>query len=381
MVMLHGGGFVMGSSGESMNAPDFLLEHDIVYVSVNYRIGVLGFLSIADPSYDIPGNAGLKDQSMALRWVRENCTHFGGDAANITIMGISAGGASVHYHLISDHSKGLFDRAIVQSGSALSSWANRPQDSDLNERMARALGWSGDGGDAAMLQTIIGAAAKDLGQLAQTVLTELDRQHGANFTFVPTVEPYDNGTRFVDRDLRSMNRSAWGHSIPIMVGGTSGEGHMLHAEYRQKTQMFDDNGYFDNALPLELGLPAGGEERQRLGEALRRFYYGSERPSVQNIEPYMDLLSEKLFWNGIYAIVKARVAKANSAPTYLYHFDYSSESMTMLQMVMCGRHVEKMVHGEDMLYQFRFPGLNDALPADSVERQLRVLYVCRANGF
>lgn len=96
LVMIHDGGFAFGSSGEELQSPDFLLEHDILYISVNYRLGVLGFLSIADREFDIPGNAGLKDQSLALRWVSENCELFGGDANNTTIMGMSASAASVH---------------------------------------------------------------------------------------------------------------------------------------------------------------------------------------------------------------------------------------------------------------------------------------------
>lgn len=72
-----------------MYGPDFLLQKDVVVVSFNYRCGVLGFLSLDDPKLGVPGNAGLKDQVVALKWVRKNIKNFGGDPLNVTIFGES----------------------------------------------------------------------------------------------------------------------------------------------------------------------------------------------------------------------------------------------------------------------------------------------------
>lgn len=142
MVWLHGGSFRMGSASEHMHGPDFLLasRHNVVVVTVNYRLGALGFLSISDPSVRVPGNAGLKDQTLALRWVQANVAAFGGDAGNVTLFGNSAGGCAVHLHMLSDHSAGLFQRAIAQSGTALAQWADFPKN-DWTMRLAVALGW------------------------------------------------------------------------------------------------------------------------------------------------------------------------------------------------------------------------------------------------
>lgn len=112
----------MGSNDSKMYSPNFLLMEDIVLVTINYRVGILGFLKLKDTSLGVPGNAGLKDQVLALKWVQKNIRKFGGDPNNVTIFGESAGSASVNYLVISPASKGLFHKAIMHSGTVLNPW-------------------------------------------------------------------------------------------------------------------------------------------------------------------------------------------------------------------------------------------------------------------
>ena len=122
----------------------------MILVSFNYRIGAIGFLSLNDPSLGVPGNAGLKDQTFALKWVQRNIESFGGDKENVTIFGESAGGGSVHYHMISEHSKGLFKKAIPMSGVAFNYWA-LPPGRNYAHRLATRLGYEGSGDDGSIL--------------------------------------------------------------------------------------------------------------------------------------------------------------------------------------------------------------------------------------
>ncbi|HDZ57600.1 MAG TPA: hypothetical protein ENI17_04115 [Pseudomonas xinjiangensis] len=118
MLWIHGGAFVTGSGGASYE-PSRLVEQGVVVVTINYRLGALGFLphsSLADESGNY-GNYGLMDQQEALRWVQENISAFDGDPDNVTIFGESAGGHSVLSHVVSPSSEGLFHKAIVQSGA------------------------------------------------------------------------------------------------------------------------------------------------------------------------------------------------------------------------------------------------------------------------
>ncbi|XP_029833590.2 cholinesterase 1 [Ixodes scapularis] len=116
VVWIHGGAYALGSSYQSTHNGSLLAAmHDLVVVTINYRLGMFGFLDAGVP--DAPGNVGLLDQRLALQWVRENIHAFGGNPTRVTIFGESAGAYSVHAHIISPMSRGLFHRAFMMSGT------------------------------------------------------------------------------------------------------------------------------------------------------------------------------------------------------------------------------------------------------------------------
>jgi para-nitrobenzyl esterase len=122
MVWIHGGGFVIGSGSQPIyDGAPLARRGEIVVVTINYRLGPLGFLYLKDLCPDLPGaagNLGIRDQVLALEWVRDNIAAFGGDPQNVTIFGESAGGMSVGTLLGMPAARGLFARAIPQSGAA-----------------------------------------------------------------------------------------------------------------------------------------------------------------------------------------------------------------------------------------------------------------------
>ena len=123
-VWIHGGALVSGYSHEGMYDGARMAARGMIVVSINYRLGILGYLAhpglSAESSEGISGNYGLLDQIAALRWVQDNIGAFGGDAANVTIAGESAGGLSVMYLMASPQARGLFQRAIAQSAYMIS---------------------------------------------------------------------------------------------------------------------------------------------------------------------------------------------------------------------------------------------------------------------
>lgn len=133
MVYLHGGAFTFDNANVERVGPDYLVPLGVILVTINYRLGPFGkiyfrsktafflvqtgFLNLMIP--ECLGNFGLKDQNLALKWIRDNILAFGGDPDNVTLFGQSAGAAAVQYHMISPKSRNLFHRVILQSGSAL----------------------------------------------------------------------------------------------------------------------------------------------------------------------------------------------------------------------------------------------------------------------
>lgn len=120
MVWLHPGAFQVGDSATQV--PTDILDRGVVVVSLNYRIGALGWLAhpaltTESANRGTSGNFGFQDQQAALKWVQRNIRAFGGDPDNVTIFGESAGGVSVHAHMVAPSSRGLFDRGIIQSGA------------------------------------------------------------------------------------------------------------------------------------------------------------------------------------------------------------------------------------------------------------------------
>ena len=151
MVWFHGGFFTSGS-GAIYDGRRLAVTGDVIVVTVNFRLGPLGFLALPDLSAEHlgiqSGNYGLEDQQAALRWVRRNISAFGGDPGNVTIFGESSGSASVCLHLTSPTAAGLFDRAIGESGSCANPQWDKQTAENAGTAFANRLGCT----DAACLR-------------------------------------------------------------------------------------------------------------------------------------------------------------------------------------------------------------------------------------
>lgn len=143
MVWIHGGGFEMGSGSSPMYDGTHFAKSGVVLVTLNYRLGALGFLELGhlDPTLAGSGNVGLLDQIAALEWVRDNIANFGGDPANVTIFGQSAGAMSVSLLMAMPRAKGLFHKAIAESGAASAGRSPEIAVADAQDFMSVG-GWS-----------------------------------------------------------------------------------------------------------------------------------------------------------------------------------------------------------------------------------------------
>ncbi|MEL7298384.1 MAG: carboxylesterase/lipase family protein [Pseudomonadota bacterium] len=215
MVWIHGGGFAVGASSQTWyDGARLAREHDVVVVTINYRVGVLGFLRLCDVTDGrvvATGNEGLLDQIAALRWVQRNIAEFGGDADNVTIFGESAGGMSVASLMTMPDAKGLFHKAIIQSGRGHAAHpiddANRvgeaflallPDDARRNPASASA-------------KSLVDAAAMLHGRMM------FDKR----LTIMPT-RPVVDGTHLPELPITAM-RNGNGHEVPLLIGYNKNE--------------------------------------------------------------------------------------------------------------------------------------------------------------
>jgi para-nitrobenzyl esterase len=224
MVWIHGGGFAEGSSRLPIYDGAALAGHGVVVVTFNYRLGRFGFLAhpaLARGTRTVPiGNYGLMDQIFLLRWVQRNIGAFGGDPANVTVFGQSAGGMSVAYLLASPAAHGLFGKAIIESG------ANRPDTHSLAQArtiglaFARAVGISGEGP----------AAASALRKLSAKQVLEAPAQNPSDYLVdSPTID----GKILVEDIPEAFGR---GHqsNVPLLIGYNTNEGSLASGSNRAK---------------------------------------------------------------------------------------------------------------------------------------------------
>ncbi|KFB50590.1 AGAP006228-PA-like protein [Anopheles sinensis] len=352
MVYIYGGGFTEGTSGTELYGPDYLIEKDIVLVSFNYRVGALGFLCCQSPEAGVPGNAGLKDQRMALKWVQENIASFGGNPNSVTLFGHSAGGASVQYHTISEVSKNLFQRAIIMSGSTMCDWSLSPQRS-WPVKLAKKIGWQGaeeDGEDAA-LQFLRQASPEDIVDNQEKLFGPQEIQEGLLTPFAPTIEPYETEVCFIPKSPLEMSRTCWGNGIDVMIGGTSEEGLILLPKVKPRlADMLKDPRLFVGNVPFHLKLSL--EQRVAFGEQLKQLYYPHSEPAEDHLNGFILMATDRIFWHALHRTVLSRAKYTSEAKTFVYRVSVDSAFFNHYRIHMIDPNMRGTSHADELSYLF-----------------------------
>lgn len=353
MIYIHGGRFSTMSATPFYYGPDYLMDRNIILVTVNYRLGAFGFLSLNDEGLEIPGNAGMKDQVMALKWVQEEIENFGGDPRNVTLFGESAGACSVHLHLLCEQSRGLFKRALIMSGSAFGPWSVRPN-YDFAYRLAKALGYEGKVSDEKEIFNVISEADPvRIVQIQDSLLYEEEKFQGQLITFGPVIEPYVTDKTFIPEHPFKTWKNAWGNDIDVIIGGCSKEGLLFNPLVSPETM--SSLGNFSHVIAQNAHLDRYSQKCITKGLKLKNFYYGEETPSLENSDIYIDIQGDKNFWHGMWMAMQAYVsAKARTkSKTYLYRFDVAPTSNQTIRKIYQIPHQRGACHVEDVFYVFK----------------------------
>jgi len=294
MVFIHGGGFTLGSGSDSTYEGSVLAKtQGVIVVTMNYRLGALGLLR--HPAFAAEdaaaGNYAIADQRRALEWVRDNIKAFGGDAKNVTLFGESAGGISTCLHLISPPSRGLFHRAIMESGPCtLLPQSTAAAAEAQGKALADAVGCTGD--DNTIKSCL---RSKPAGDLFNGLPLRPGIILGAGVLWFPT----QDGVIVPDqpRNLFALGQSA---PVPLIVGSNGDEG------------------------TLFLALSNGGNTEAEARTALAGFFTPAQVDKVVVQYPLTPSPKQALTkgLSDLFTCDARRVARlhAKVAPTYLYNF-------------------------------------------------------------
>ncbi|KAJ8716249.1 hypothetical protein PYW08_013534 [Mythimna loreyi] len=316
MFFLHGGGFLFGNgTDDSAHGPDYLIHKKVVIVSINYRLGILGFLSL--DIKEAPGNMGLRDQVQALKWVQRNIKHFGGNPNNVTIFGISAGAASVEYLLLSPMAKGLFHRAIAQSGSSLLHWAHEHSNNIryLASKIPTVQG-VGIKDNYQLLQYLKKMSTKDLITESMVVLSAIRPKGGLYFGFVPTVEKPGDWEPFLSKTPYDLLLKGEFYKVPYITGFCSREGLLMISHCKPTLDKFMEEKVFTNYVPFDLDVA----EAKDIEFKLMKNYLDGDKLYPDLDAFAIDFFSDVDFIGGIY--VSATLIAKHNPQVYMYEFCY-----------------------------------------------------------
>ncbi|XP_020813846.1 esterase B1-like [Drosophila serrata] len=348
IVWIYGGGFQKGEASRDLYSPDYLMKKPVVFVTFNYRLGALGFLSFKDPELGIPGNAGLKDQVQALRWISQNIAHFNGDPNNITIAGGSAGASCVDLLMTSEQTRGLFHKAILQSGCALSEWVTNPE-SNWGLRLAQNMGYRGGEQDVDVFRFLNQFSSFEIASCDQNLVTQDEVRSFLLYAFGPVVEPYETDQSVILRRHIDQLPKAWGNDIPVLMGGNSFEGLFCYRMTRDDPWFLRN---FHNILPREVTEACTQEERDILVRRIKKHYFGNEEQKEISLFEGLNICSHRQIWHDMHRLVMARRTYAPKTPTYLYRFNVDSPHFHQFRWLMCGENIRGVCHADELSYLF-----------------------------
>ncbi|CAH1397285.1 unnamed protein product [Nezara viridula] len=341
-VHIHGGGWILDAPRS--RGPQYLMDEDIVVVDFNWRIGILGFLSFEDDV--VPGNMGLKDMVMALQWVKQNIANFGGDPDRVTLLGECVGGDAVYHLMVSPMSRGLFSKAIAESGSSYTTEAVAPPGlaRQKAEEVARLFACKGST-SAEMVNCLRGKDALDL---AAALPKFINWQIDPVLSFSPVLEMHSK------EPALTAPMSTWKTApVPLLTGITSGEG-LLRTMFftRDNFDVSELESDFNNKISKTLMLPELSSDGDNLMAKIRDYYFpGKNISTFDNFKNITDMIGDSWFSFGV-----LEGARLHTAPVYMYYFDYVG-GHTISEFFGDKSRATGSFHTEEQIYIWEMDGL------------------------
>jgi para-nitrobenzyl esterase len=298
MVFIHGGGFIQGAASFDVYEGTWLASKDLVLVTINYRLGQLGFLTV--PDTEITGNYGTLDQIAALEWIKDNIENFGGDARNITLFGESAGGLSVGTMLALRPD--LFKKAIIQSAwISYGDQMSKKDAEDTGEKFVVEAGCENSDNIGNCLRKM--SAKEVLETLEGGVLSSDGESYG----------PHVDGELFTDLPYKMVVEGE-GKEIPLIIGTNGDEGTIFTVGYKDHLKTEEQ---YETLVKSQFGI---------IGQSVLDQYPASDYESPWHA--YTDLFGDVVFY--CTSILVARDLRKYNENVRYYHFihvpDYGKQT-------------------------------------------------------
>ncbi|XP_043254443.1 venom carboxylesterase-6-like [Colletes gigas] len=319
MFWIHGGAFQFASGNEADET--LLMDRDVILVTINYRLGPFGFLSTGDRV--LPGNMGLKDQSMALRWVSNNIHSFGGNSKEITLFGMSAGGSSVHYHYLSPLSAGLFQRGISISGVALDCWAQPKHVQEKALKLGALMGCPTNN-LSKMIECLRERPARLISQAVGDFMYWL---YNPFTPFGPVIERQKCPRPFINKSPIEIIARGEALDVPWIAGVVEDEGLYTAAEFVANEELLEElNVKWDNISPflLDFNYTIPLEEHKTVSEMIRKHYLGSDNICSKTSAAVVQMMSDRLFKLDYAKAVRLQ-AEMHKSPVWTYLYSYRAQ--------------------------------------------------------
>uniref|UniRef100_A0A3B3T0K4 Neuroligin 3a n=1 Tax=Paramormyrops kingsleyae TaxID=1676925 RepID=A0A3B3T0K4_9TELE len=343
MVYIHGGSYMEGT-GNMIDGSVLASYGNVIVITLNYRVGVLGFLSTGDQA--AKGNYGLLDQIQALRWISENIGYFGGDSNRITVFGSGIGASCVSLLTLSHHSEGLFHRAIIQSGSALSSWAVNYQPVKYTRLLAEKVGCN-------VLDTL--DMVDCLRRKNSRELVEQDIQPARyHVAFGPVID----GDVIPDDPEILMEQGEF-LNYDIMLGVNQGEGLRFVENVVDSEDGVSGNDFDFSVSDFVDSLYGYPEGKDTLRETIKFMYTDwADRDNPETRRKTLVALFTDHQWVEP-AVVTADLHARYGSPTYFYAFYHHCQSLMKPAW-------SDAAHGDEVPYVFGIPmiGPTDLFPCN-----------------
>ncbi|KAM7362757.1 juvenile hormone esterase-like [Cochliomyia hominivorax] len=363
IVYISHGGFYFGGTNKQYIGPEYLMDRDIVLVVINYRLGSLGFLATDTP--EAPGNMGLKDQVMALRWIQEHIEKFGGDSKSVTLLGYNAGSFSIGLHMMSPMSKGLFHKAIMMSGSPLGQLPYKTNQLDLAEKQAKLLNCP----EKPIKEMVKCLKMKPMMDFVKTTTSMFEVGWNPLLNWLPVIESNCGGNheRFLVEDPYTAMSKGNIYKVHLIIGITEYEYYYLtHGTLSNSTtrQYFNEN--FEKYAPIYFLYERDTPKSIEASSAIRSFYFQNKTIEFpQSLKSFGELYAD-----GVSVFKYNRFLKMISKHTLVYTYFFTYKGRYSYFIDPDTKQAMGAVDHDDLLYLFYTAALTPMFKKSDPENEM-----------